>query len=361
MESIVAISDSHLGYRHRFKLKRLKDYEKAFNEALAKALDIKPAVIVFCGDLLHHTRPDPKSMRILLQNLIKAAESAQVVVCIGNHEIAGHLGTAYSPMFSDLHRNIHVLTSENPHITLTVDGKQIGFHGFQYLRSRESAEGMLERISTQVSGNDYNILCLHQAVEKYLNPHEISLRVLREVAPKYNLILLGHVHKHQKVGEVFDITPTYYVGSTERISFNEWQNQNGFMVFREYKFGEPDFVSVSSASIKRITADLGETTPSEINNFIDRSINDSKGVDLLQINISSKMAGDFFDVRQDWSDSYTDFTVLDVNIQPSGADRRVDFQKLQINEELIREYFKQTGMEGQNELLETCMELYSEI
>lgn len=360
MTSIVCISDAHLGYRHRFKVERLKDYERAFCSALERALELKPSVIVLGGDILHHAKPDPKSMRTVLKLLIKAADRTQIIVCIGNHEISGHLGTTYSLIFSDLHRNIHVLSSDEPHIIIRADGKQIGFHGFQYLRSRQMAEKMLDKISKEVSGNDINILCLHQAVEKYLSPHEISLRALRDAAPNYDLILLGHVHKHQRVAELSDIVPAYYIGSTERISFNEWKNPNGYMVFTDYNFNEPEFVKVDSATMKRVKKDAGKIAPKDLNRQVEEIINDNKDCKLLQVNVSAKVTGDFFDVRSDFSDTFPDFTVLDVNIQPSVSERKILFEKFQLSEDLIREYFEQMGMGENNELLETCIELYNE-
>ena len=118
MASIAFIGDCHLGYRHRFKTQRLRDYSQAFEEGVERVLQLKPDAIVFMGDLLHHHKPDPVSLRTVLGKLMEAASSCPVIVCIGNHEIEGHLGTSYPPIYGDVHEGIHVLSSENPHVIL---------------------------------------------------------------------------------------------------------------------------------------------------------------------------------------------------------------------------------------------------
>ncbi|MFH1789193.1 MAG: metallophosphoesterase [Candidatus Altiarchaeota archaeon] len=357
---IICISDSHLGYRHRSKKDRLKDYEKAFEESLEKALSLKPTVIVFCGDLLHHPKPEPIAMKKVVQGLLRAAEKCPVIVVIGNHEISGHLSTTYTPIYSDLHENIHVLSTDSPHVKLSVSGKTIGFHGFQYIRNRDLAEKTLRETSKETGGCDFDILCLHQAIEGYLAPHEISRACLREVAPKFNLMLFGHVHKHQKIAEVFDVCPAYYVGSTERISFNEWENTTGFMAFENMDFANPQFIEVSSARMRRVTLDLGEKNPQELNVFIESKIRENSDAQLLQVEVKADVAGDILDVRRNWAEQYPTITVLDVNLAPKTQEADIVLERLELSSDTIREYFSKTGLKGQDELLETCIGLFEE-
>ena len=357
--TICCISDSHLGYRHKMKQQRLRDYEDSFKDALSRAMALEPEILIFGGDLVHHTRPEPKSMHTVLKTLMEIADSTQVVMCIGNHEIEGHLGSAYTPIFSDLHKNIHVLTTENPHITIKVYGKRIGIHGFQYLRDRKLAEKTLRRISDEIPGyGDVNILCMHQAIEHYLSPFEISIKVLREVAPRFDLILSGHVHRHQKIMEISDLTPGFYIGSTERISFNEWQNPNGFLVFRNLDFKNPEFVRINSASMKRISKDIGRKTPAEINSYIEELIKENLNQKCLQININAEIQGDYFDIRHDWETLFREFTILDVNVIPRMGEDEIKIKRFEINSSVIDEYFEKSGMKDRKELKELCVELF---
>jgi len=360
MNPIICISDSHLGYRHRSKTKRLFDFRKSFEDALSKALELNPEVVIFGGDLLHHPKPDPVSMRALVKGLLDAAEKTQVVVIIGNHEIAGHLGTTYAPMYADLHENIHVLSTENPHLKLSVGDKTVGFHGFQFIRNRELAEKTLREVASVSPSSDFEILCLHQAVEGYLSPHEISRAALREVAPNFNLILCGHVHKRQRISEVFDVCPAYIIGSTERVSFNEWENPTGFMVFEDFDFTSPRYVEVSSASMRKVTLDAGSIAPTELNRLIESTIWENGGVSLLQVDVKADVSGDILDVKQNWQDTFTDYTILDVNVTPHSTEAEVMLESLELSSDTIREYFEKSGLTCQDELLDTCINLFEE-
>ncbi len=352
--NICCISDCHLGYKHRFKETRLKDYENAFLEAVEKARTFEPALWIFAGDLLHHVKPDPESMKLVMRTLLKLAEKAHVVLCIGNHEIGGNLGTTYSPLFEIVHENIHVLSTENPHVVLNIEGKRIALHGFQYLRNKNNAEETLKEISN-FEKNDIDFLCVHQALQGYLEPHEISVRCLKEVEKNYDLILFGHVHKHQRIVETD--APAYYVGSTERISFNEAENRTGFMVFRNLDFKNPEFVPVSSAPMKRISYTLGRKTPVEINEEINELIKQGIDKKLLQINLNVKVEGSHLDIRREWADTYKNFTVLDVNVLPIAHEKEITFDRIEINERLVEEYFGKMGIMD-DELKRMCLDLY---
>jgi len=360
MKTICCIADCHIGYMHRQKKDRLEDYEKAFTEAVEKALGHNPGLMIFGGDTAHHTRPDPRSLKLLIKTLMNVAEKSKVVVCVGNHEIEGHIRTAYTPMFSELHRNIHVLTAENPHIVLDLDGVNIGVHGFQYIRGKDAAEETLRKVSSEVRQGsekpEKNILCIHQAVEKYLNPFEISIKALNEVSGKYDLILVGHVHKHQRINEIS--VPAYYIGSTERMSFNEAENGTGFLLFREGDFERPEFVEVSSSSMRRIRRELGSKTAQEINQEIKRIIEENSDVKCLQITVEAEIVGDQFEIARDWEAKYPGYKVLAVNVVPRIRDEAISIDKVQIDERLFDEYFEKKNPGKRKDLKDLCMKFY---
>ncbi|MDD5112110.1 MAG: DNA repair exonuclease [Candidatus Altiarchaeota archaeon] len=356
MNNLVCISDCHLGYRHRLKAQRLQHYLNAFNDAVAKAQKCDPDIILFAGDIVHHSRPDPVTLRSVVKTLVQLAEKTQIVLCIGNHEIEGHLSTTYTPIYSDLHKNIHVLSSENPHVRLNLIGRQVDFYGFEYTRNQKSAEKKLLDLSKSIHGG-FNVLCLHQAVERYLSPPEISIKTLREVAPKYNLILFGHIHKPQPIKEVFDVTPAYFIGSTEHISFNESESPTGILLFRNLDARRPEHIKVNSASMKQVREDLGKKTPEEINQRVEELIKQNHGTDLLQIDINASIDGDILNIRHDWAEQHPEHAILDVAINPAGSASAFSMEKIETSEETIREYFKKTGQTSR-ELEETCVKLY---
>lgn len=315
---------------------------------------LNPDAIVFLGDLVHHSRPDPVSLRTALRKLMEAANRCQVIVSVGNHEIEGHLGTTYSPLYGDVHKRIHVLTSENPHVTLEFNGKRYGFHGFEYMRAPERAQETLKSLSAGCDA-ELNILCLHQAIERYLSPHEITLSALREAAPKYNLIMSGHVHKHQRIGEISDVTPAYYCGSTERISFNEAGNPTGFMFFANDDFANPRFINVKSAGMAYVREKV-KGTPEAINRRIEEIIK-ANNAPLLKIDVEAEVEGDTMDLRRDWSGFQSERTILEVNVNSGGEGAMVEFEAIDISEGLIREYFQKTGCENKS-LEEAAIDLF---
>ena len=363
MKTLCCISDCHLGYMHLHKKERAEDYEKAFAEAVEKAMAEKPDMIIFGGDLSHHTKPDPRSLKILINTFMEIAAKTKVVICVGNHEQDGHLKTAYTPLFSDLHENIHVLTTENPHIVLEVGGKRIGLHGFEYIRNKELAEETLKKISSELSAPtnkaDVNILCIHQGAEGYLPPYapyEISIKALKEAASKYDLVLIGHVHKHKKIKEIS--TPAYYIGATERVSFNEAENATGFLVFRDCNFANPQFVEVSSSPMRRIEQSIGRKTPQEINAHIKRLVEENSDVKCLQIDLEADVAGDYFEIKQDLEEAYPGFTILKVGVSQTIKDEIIRIEKTQIDRSLIDEYFEKKGMGDRSELKDACVRFY---
>ena len=359
MSVICCISDCHLGYMHRLKKERLEDYENAFTEAVAKAMEYKPELLIFGGDLLHHTRPDPRSLKLLLNTLMQVASQTQVIVSIGNHELDGHLKTAYQPLFSDLHENIHVLSTDNPRITLEIAGEKVMIHGFQYLRGRENAEEELKKTTAELSLKGKagkNILCMHQAIEGYLAPFEISLRAFKEASHKYDLVLVGHVHKYQRIREAS--CPAYYMGATERTSFNESENATGFLVFKDFDFDNPVYVETKAAPMRRIKEDIGKKTPAEINEHIKKLIEANSDVRCLQITLEADVAGDTFSVRTDWEKDYPGYVILAVSVLHKIKDVVIKLEKTQIEPKLIEEYFEKKGMGARKDLLDACVRFY---
>jgi DNA repair exonuclease SbcCD nuclease subunit len=355
MPKLAFIGDSHLGYRHRFKLERLNDYLASFEEAVLKALSESPDVIVFLGDLFHHSRPDPVSLRAGIKCLLSAAEKTNVVVLVGNHEIEGHLGTTYAPIYSDLHERINVITSENPHIILDLGDKKYGFHGFEYMRDPESVKQALSEVSAELGG-DVNILCLHQGIEGYVSPYELSLGLLRSVSERYDLIVSGHVHRNQIISEISDVVPAYYVGATERTSFNEYGNPTGFMVFDCDDFRNPRFVPVSSKPMEYVKKEF-RGTPEQLNRFLE-AILSKTDAKLLKVEVDAELEGDFLDVRRDFRECEKDMTLLEVNVYPKTKEHEsLVMERTALNEEAIERYFEKTGNKSEK-LKSLCIELF---
>lgn len=352
MVSIAALSDCHLGYRHRFRADRLRDYLASFTDAVRKIMQLDPDIVIIGGDLLHQPKPDPVSMRSAVEKLLYLADHHPVVMAIGNHEIQGHLGTTYTPIYSSLHRNIHVLSTENPLVEFSLADK-VRIHGFQYLRGKKHAEKELGKAAAR-AGPGVNILLIHQAIEGYLEPHELSMRALREAGDKFDLILSGHVHKHQRIGELE--TPAYYIGSTERVSFNEAENSTGFMYFR--RVGEkPEFIPVESSPMMRIRLTGKAESLEEFSKEVRSLIESNLGVDMLKIDAEVDLPGDRIEFRHGFDDYLDRFKILEVDVNLAGDEEDFELENLVLNEELIREYFSKANVDDEL-YVDKCVELF---
>jgi DNA repair exonuclease SbcCD nuclease subunit len=360
MSVICCISDCHLGYQHRLKKERLEDFEKAFIEAVSKAMEYDPDLLIFGGDLFEHSKPDARSFKVFISTLMNVSAKTIVVLAIGNHELDGHLRTSYQPTLAHLNNNIHVLSTENPHVFLEICGKTVGIHGFEYLREKDASEAALKKLAqeTESPGQkaDTNILCLHQGIEGSVPRFEITLRTLKEISRKYDLILVGHVHRYQRINGI--ATPAYYIGSTAKRNFSESENVNGILVFKDFDYANPSFIEIASASMRTIKQDLGTRTPEEINAYLKNLIESNSDVKNLSISLDVEVKGNHFDVTRDWESRYPGFTILEVHVNNKVKDEVIKIEKAQIEPKVIEEYFEKKGMGARKELKEACVRFY---
>lgn len=353
MANLAFISDPHLGYRHRFKRQRLEDYRRCFEQAVDKALSQEPDAVIVLGDLTHHPKPDPVTMRSAISGLLRISKICPAIVCIGNHEISGHLSTAYTPIWEDLSKNIRVLTTHTPYADIKAGSKTYRFCGFEYTRSPKTAQENLKKAKSHAVA-DVNILCLHQAVEGYISPHEISLASLSDAAEAFDLVMLGHLHKHRRLKSMGDKAPCYYCGSTERVSFNEAENKTGIMVFKGDDFFNPVFLETDSATMKKVRQRF-DGTVQNLNDKVKSIISESPQ-SLLRIELYGVIEGDLTQIRREYGPIAKDKKILDVIVEPESKAGPATLSRMSLSEDLIREYFEKTDMDS--DLLETCLSLY---
>ncbi len=360
MSTICCISDCHLGYLHRLKKERLEDFEASFSEAISKAMEYNPDLIIFGGDVFEHSKPDARSFKAFISALMKVSAKTLVVLAIGNHELDGHLRTSYQPALSHLSNNIHVLSTENPHVLLELSGKKVGIHGFEYLREKDASEAALKKLTSEmesISQNaDTNILCLHQGIEGSVPRYEISLKALQEISQKYDLILSGHIHKYQRIKGI--AVPAYYVGSTSKRNFSESGNVNGVLVFKDFDYNNPAFIEIPSATMRAIKQDLGTRTPEEINVYLKDLIESNSDVKNLSISLDVDVKGNYFDVARDWETIYPLFTILEVHVNNKVKDAAIKIEKAQMEPKVIEEYFEKKGIAARKDLLAACVRFY---
>jgi hypothetical protein len=101
----------------------------------------------------------------------------------------------------------------------------------------------------------------------------------------------------------------------------------------------------------------GKKTPDEINKMIEQLIVQNQKTELLNLEVSAEVDGDFLNVRHDWAEQHPNFTVLEVNVNPVASEGEFKMERITASEDGIREFFQKTGIINK-ELEEKCIRLF---
>lgn len=231
---IVHISDTHLGYQaYRAIDKKLStnqreaDVGRAFSQAVDKILKIKPDCVLHSGDLFDSVRPSNRALHFAIAELLRLSQAnIPVVIISGNHSLPRmrDTGSVFQlltlPAFSHLYP---VFKSRYE----VIDIARLTIHAIPQCLTKEDFDEQLKMIKLNKKAK-YNVLMLHAAIAGIpefsmgeFNEQEVPDSYLKE---DFDYIALGHFHKYTQVAE-----NAFYVGSTERFSFNEVGQEKGFL------------------------------------------------------------------------------------------------------------------------------------
>lgn len=231
---IVHISDTHLGYQAYRAIdketglnQREVDVNKAFQQAVDKIIEIKPNAVLHTGDLFDSVRPSNRTLHFATQQLLRLISAGiPVAIISGNHSLprmrdTGSIFQLFTlPPFPNLHP-----VFKSRYEKININGMAV--HAIPQCLTKEDFDEQLEQIKLDKSAK-YNILILHAAIAGIpefsmgeFNEQEVQESYLK---PEFDYVGLGHYHKYTKVSE-----NAFYVGSTERFSFNEVGEEKGFL------------------------------------------------------------------------------------------------------------------------------------
>jgi DNA repair exonuclease SbcCD nuclease subunit len=217
---VAAIGDAHLG-RSYYSFttpegvnQRERDFEVSFEAAVDLALDQRPDLIVWLGDVFDHPRPTYRSYRVAQRALARIRDHGiQVVVISGNHDTPRLPGTgspysALADTFPDV-RFAHRMAYERFELPGLV------VHAVPQMLTVEATVDALAEADRSRSLDRTNLLLTHPRVTQVepshadINEIEVDARAL-----KSDLVLLGHYHFHTKVDRGI-----WYAGATDTFSF----------------------------------------------------------------------------------------------------------------------------------------------
>ncbi|MCP4150150.1 MAG: hypothetical protein GY757_20555 [bacterium] len=259
---LLVVSDTHLGFDLPFRprvarRRRGPDFFKNFNLALEpvfnKSPDMRamgaeftncpyegsPDAVVHCGDLLFRSKVPPQLVQMAFEPLIKVADTGTPVYLVpGNHERSA---IPY-PMLA-AHPNIHIFDTPRTFV-LDKEGVKLALVGFPYVRKdvRSTFPEVLAQTRYKESNADARVLCMHHCVEgatliqgstryTFRNNHDVIR--LSHIPPDFAAVLNGHIHRFQVLTRDLKgnslAVPVLYPGSIERTSFQEKDEEKGFL------------------------------------------------------------------------------------------------------------------------------------
>lgn len=223
---IAAIGDAHLG-RSYYPFtttggvnQREFDFEQAFEAAIDMALDQRPELIVWLGDIFDHPRPSYRSYRVAQRALAHIRDHGiEAVIITGNHDtprLPGR-GSPYSSL-ADTFPSFHFAHR------LAYERFELGglvVHAVPQMLTVEASLDALDEAARSRSGDKTNLLLTHPRLTQLrprnadINEIEVDVNRLQS-----DLVLLGHYHTFATVNETM-----WYAGSTDTFSFADDPNQ----------------------------------------------------------------------------------------------------------------------------------------
>lgn len=217
---IAAIGDAHLGrsyYPYTTESgvnQREFDFERSFEAAVELALEQRPDLIVWLGDIFDHPRPSYRSFRLAQSALVRIREhGVRTALITGNHDtprLPGK-GSPYSVLadtFPEMHF-AHRLGYER------FDLPGLCIHAVPQTLTVDATLDALAEAARQRRPGVTNLLLTHPRITQLqprysdINEIEVDAGLLQS-----DLVLLGHYHTFAEVSDGM-----WYAGAPDSFSF----------------------------------------------------------------------------------------------------------------------------------------------
>jgi DNA repair exonuclease SbcCD nuclease subunit len=231
---IVHIADTHLGYSAYNKRaengynQREEDVINSFIEAIDKIIDLKPEVVLHCGDLFDSVRPTNRIVSKGIEQLLRIYNNKIPLVLIsGNHETPKQLytGSIFNIFEAlGLKKELFKIVYKDKYEIFKIDGLTV--HAIPQCSNDAIFKSELKKIEFNPGKN---VLMLHAGVSgmrEFSHGESNELLVDYEWLNKseFDYVALGHYHNCVMVAK-----NSWFCGSSERMSFNEAGCVKGFL------------------------------------------------------------------------------------------------------------------------------------
>lgn len=232
---VIHLADTHLGYSAYRKIsengynQREEDIILAFIDAVDKIVNMRPDVVLHCGDLFDSVRPTNRIVTIGIAQLLRIYSAGIPLVLIsGNHETPKQLykGSIYSIFDAlPLDKKLFNIVYKDKYESFVFGNLTV--HAVPQCENNNKFKAELDKI--KINPDTKNILMIHTGVtgmKEFSHGESNELLVDYEWlnASKFDYVAIGHYHNCVKVAK-----NSWYCGSSERMSFNEAGTLKGFL------------------------------------------------------------------------------------------------------------------------------------
>lgn len=230
---IVHLADTHLGFRQfhrtddRGRNIRELDVYGAFDAAVEKAIELRPAAVIHAGDLFDSYHPSSAALAVALDGISRLCEAGiPFVVVAGNHSTPRAASAEH--VFGVLERFdrsglVHAVHGSP--VVVRIDG--LALHAVPHHNDRDRLAEQL-RAARPLADADFNVCVVHMGLGGMGNVGAAEAGSLTlsgeelEAVGDFDYVALGHLHKADRVR-----INAAYSGSLERLTWADDAREKG--------------------------------------------------------------------------------------------------------------------------------------
>lgn len=231
---VLLTADNHLDLSaiqygpRRFERKR--DFQRCFETLVNFALDNRPDLLLVGGDFYDTILPGNPTRAFVAEQFKHLYEKdTKILLVSGHHDTPRSIEQGASPLaVHSKSGHVHFFHEQKP-VTkkLNIGQTTVNVTGLSLNPTLTPDQDPLaeQQLSHEAA---INILLTHYPVESFEGYFGQETHIAGSSVPQgFQLLATGHLHRHQK--RSFNGTPVIYPGSTERVSFQEENEEKGFV------------------------------------------------------------------------------------------------------------------------------------
>jgi exonuclease SbcD len=289
MIKLLHLADLHIGMENHGRIDpatglhtRLIDYLARLDEAIDVGLDAGADLVLIAGDVYKSRTPNPTHQREFAKRIQRIRRAGlPVVILTGNHDISPTAGRAHSiEIFETLtvegvtiadRARLHLIETRagvlqlialpwvTRHALLTREELRLASFLEVEAMLLQRVDNFLQKTAEQLDPSLPAVLAAHGTIDGATVGVERQIMLGRDLLlprgmvaqPGIDYVAMGHIHKHQVLGEH---PPIVYPGSIERIDFGEEHEDKGFVLvelekgntrWRFHKLAARPFVTIA--------------------------------------------------------------------------------------------------------------------